>query len=459
MNTLLDKKIKVKTTKSSYNFDFLIITPSSFFNSLKKLATHKKQCGYNTKIVSLKEIFNGDYFTTEGRDKPEQIKYFIKNAKENWNINFVLLVGGTKQLPIRYVHNLAKYPELDFFETKIISDLYYADIYDSKGNFSSWDTNGNDIFGEWIGKTAEDKNIDLKPDVFIGRLPCKNKIEVKIMVNKIINYEKNTFGKPWFNTIVVAGGDTYPSNDEIYEGEIDIQNTLDYMKKFNQVKLLASKGKLTIRGTYKIIKAINNGCGFLVLAGHGNPIYWSTHPPNGTKKIGKFSISNMLLLTNNNMLPICVTNGCRTSNFDTSLLNLFKHPKESWKKSFDFAPTCWSWSLTRKIGGGAIATLGSTGLVYLRWDKETGGKTEGWSYIMPRILWEYGLNGTDILGEIWGKVIIEYLKKFPVNWNTPSLIHDTNDPKVGAINARTVQEFILFGDPTLKIGGYGKVFK
>ncbi len=459
MKASLNKKITVFTSNNSKSFDFLIIAPSKFKKSLNELVKHKKQCGIKTIIVSLKEIFDEKYFNGKGRDKPEKIKYFIKNAKENWKIKFVLLVGGSKQLPVRYVNNLAIDYKQDFLENKIISDLYYADIYDSNGNFSSWDTNGNGIFGEWKGKTAEDKNIDLRPDVYIGRLPCRNRFEVKIMVNKIINYERKTTDKSWFKKIVAAGGDTYPTKDDIFEGEIDAQKALDNLKNFNQETLWASSGDLTVHGAYKIIKAINKGCGFLVLAGHGNPVFWSTHPPNDNKKIGKFSIYNMPLLTNQNMLPICITNGCRNSAFDTSPINLFKYTNESWKKSFDFAPECWSWVLTRKIGGGAIATFGSTGLVYLKWDKEAGGTTEGWSYLMPRILWEYGVNGTEILGEIWGKVIIDYLKKFPIKWNSPSLYCENEGPKPDAINARSVQEFILFGDPTLKIGGYRKVFK
>jgi hypothetical protein len=459
MNDLLDKNKTISTTNISENFDFLIISPLNYLNSLHKLSIHKKHCGFDTKIVSLKEIYNNSYFPGKGRDNPEQIKYFIKNALENWKIRFVLLVGGAKQIPVRYIHNFAKDSEQGLLETRIISDLYYADIYDSKGNFSSWDTNGNGIYGEWFGETADDKNIDLRPDVYIGRIPCRNRYEVKIMVNKIINYERKTHGKKWFNNIVVAGGDTYPTNDNIYEGEIDAQKTLDNMKNFNHIRLLASAGDLGNKGVFKIIKAINKGCGFLVLSGHGNPIFWSTHLPNNAKKISKFSIYKMLLLFNHNMLPICISNGCRNSTFDTSIINLFKHPKESWNKSFDFAPECWSWFLTRKIGGGAIATIGSTGLVYLKWDKEAGGATEGWSYIMQRFFWEYTVNRTELLGEIWGKVIIDYLKKFPINWNSPSLCYNSQNPKPDAINARTVQELILFGDPTLKIGGYRKVFK
>jgi hypothetical protein len=459
MNVLLDEKKTVDSLKKSEKFDLLIISPSKFLNPLYKLAKHKKKYGFDAKIVTLKEIYKGIFFPINGIDKPEQIKCFIKNALDSWNIKYVLLVGGAKQIPVRYIHNLAKDPELDFLERRIISDLYYADIYDSKGTFSNWDTNGNGLYGEWTGGTAEDKNIDLRPDIFIGRLPCRNRFEVKIMVNKIINYETETYGKQWFKNIVVAGGDTYPENDGIYEGEIDAEKALNNMKKFNHIKLWASTNDLKVRGSFKIIKEVNKGCGFLVLAGHGNPIFWSTHLPNDIKKISKFSIYKILFLFNRNMLPICISNGCRNSTFDTSIINFFKNPKESWNKSFDFAPGCWSWALTRKIGGGAIATLGSTGLVYIKWDKETGGMTEGWSYILERFFWEYNVNRTELLGEIWGKVIIDYLKKYPINWNSPSLCYNSESPKPDAINARTVQGFILFGDPTLKIGGYRKVFK
>ena len=50
-----------------------------------------------------------------------------------------MLVGNFRKMPIRYTHletdTGGEYEELEF-----ISDLYYADIYDSEGNFSTWDT-------------------------------------------------------------------------------------------------------------------------------------------------------------------------------------------------------------------------------------------------------------------------------------------------------------------------------
>ena len=62
------------------------------------------------------------------------------------------------------------------------------------------------------GETAQDTNIDLIPDVAVGRLPCRSEQEVKIMVQKIITYETTIFNQPWFNTMLVAAGDTYPES-------------------------------------------------------------------------------------------------------------------------------------------------------------------------------------------------------------------------------------------------------
>lgn len=440
-------------------YDLLIITPKHFIAPLNRLACHKKWCGIETKIVTLNDIYKSYYFKFKGKNQPEIIKHFIKNSIENWNIKYVLLVGGFNQIPVRYVHSLANYPLNDFQEKMFISDLYFADIYDSNGNFSSWDSNGNGLYGEWKGKTAEDKNIDLRPDVCIGRLPCKTRFEIEIIVDKIINYESTTYGKPWFKRIVSIAGDTYQNNDDVYEGEVDMQKVLNYMSNFNHKKLWASNWKLKTNSAFKIIKTINKGCGFLVFAGHSNPIFWSTYPPNDSKHIYKFSIYHMQLLFNRKMLPVCIASGCRNSAFDSSVINLLRSPKVSLNKMFNYLPRCWCWGLTSKICGGSIATIGSTSLVYLKWDKEAGGETDGWSDLLPRFFEEYIKSETNIIGEIWRDTIIGYLKKYPIDWKTPSLGCNIKIPKPNAINARTVQSCILLGDPSLKIGGCNFKFK
>jgi len=340
-------------------------------------------------------------------------------------------------MPIRYIHNVDL--NVSRTELKYISDLYYADIYDKNGSFSSWDTNGNGIYGEWNGSTAQDKNIDLKPDICLGRLPCSNIFEVMIMVKKIINYEKNTNEQPWFKRIIGVGGDSYPKH-EGYEGEINTQNAMNNMQGFVQVKLWTSNGKLN--NEQSVIKEMNKGCGFIYFDGHGTPYAWGTHPPNDGKTfVFGLKNSNMFFLHNRNKLPICVVSACHNCQFDVHPARIFTDPYYS----YTWVKECWGWHLTSKYNGGAIATIGNTATGYSKEDKQSQKGAD--SYLDPKFFWEYGINGTDILGKAWANAINDYLDEFPIDWDSPS-------GSDYSIDAKTVQQWVLIGDPSLKIGGY-----
>jgi len=189
-------------------YDLLIITPTDFASDLEPLVTHKNSYNVQTKMVTLSEIYNGDYFEVDGRDDPEKVKYFIKSAFDEWGIKYVLLVGGRNGgiseekwwCPIRY-SNMD-----DGGEDTFLCDLYYSDIYDSEGNFSSWDTDGDLEFSEW---TFTSRDVpEMYPDVYVGRLACRANFEVTIMVNKIITYENEAYGSDWFYKFVGVAGDT-----------------------------------------------------------------------------------------------------------------------------------------------------------------------------------------------------------------------------------------------------------
>jgi len=426
------------------NYDLLIITPNKFSKILNPLITHKESINISTKLVTLDELY--DQMFWHGRDKPEKIKYFIKEAIEKWGIKYVLFVGDFRDIPVRYIYNSFLNNTYTPPEEKFISELYYADIYDQNGNFSSWDTNNNNVYGEWFGETAEDKNIDLYPDVCIGRLACKNRFELNVMVNKIIKYEKTASDSEWFKRIVVVAGDTAPASWNLNwtgnEGEENTLNVIINMSDFEPVKLWTSDG--TFKGPWDVIKAINTGCGFLYFEGHANPRSWSAYTPNGTKWVDGLSTSNMNFLFNNEKMPVCVVGGCQSLKFDVRKL----FPLTSFKDITDFLvywPECWGWKLTSKIGGGSIATLGCTGEWMIKEDKES--MKGGGDFLNSLFFWEYGVNGTNILGETWSKAVSNYLDEYPINWSTPS-------GGGFAIDAKTVQDWVLLGDPSLKIGGY-----
>ena len=423
------------------------------------MISHKNSYGIQTILKTTESIYN-EY---SGRDQPEKIKYFIKDAIENWDISYVLLVGGKKSLftgnwgiegprqpnddlwhvPVRY-NTL-----LDSYEQGVLTDLYFADVYKYDGDeivFDDWDSDGNNVFGEW---TLDAKDIvDMYPDVYVGRLACRNNFEVKIMVDKIITYEAEGCDPSWFNKIVGVGGDSFddspPLGDDYFEGEERNKLATEYLG-FDLVKVWAShKGTgEPVPSRADIVRAINDGCGFLYFAGHGATALYRTywyHDWNHANATEPFDIYDMLLLRNGEKLPICVIGACHNSEFNVSFFNYIE-------SRYDYYPTpeCWSWVLTRKIGGGAIATIGYTGLEWVAtygWDDDDiPDCTQYFSgYIDSRFFHAYGVDGVEILGECWGQAITEYLDRFPERrsfWDT-----------------KTSSQWHLLGDPSLKIGGY-----
>lgn len=404
-------------------YSLLVLTPASFFDELQDLKNHKENNrGLSTKIVTIDQVYSGSYFTVEGDDNQEKIKYFIKNAVEQWGTSYVLLVGGEDYFPVRLTH-----VELNNDNEVFSSDLYYADIYNETGSFSSWDTNNNGVYGEynWEGNTDE---VDLYPDVYLGRLACVDENEVTTAVDKIIAYETGeAYTQDWFTKIVVGGGDSftdaYGEDSGVREGEVVNKEVLQVMDGFIPVKLWESNGEVYRLNNFD--DAMNEGAGFVELSGHGNPRVWATHAHNGSKNLwlptssgvpgpaGGFRLSDINALSNSDKLPIVVTGACSTSKF-TSL------------------DECFGWSFISHSDGGAIATLGCTGLgyVYIGEYITQGlvGKMEVESFK------SYKYDEAKTFGELWSNTIKGYI--------------------TGQINGgdyKTIEEWQPFGDPSLAI--------
>ena len=410
------------TQQSSFqdNYELIVLGPSEYSSQIAPLITHKIGRGVTSRFVSLTDIYGGTYFPATGRDNQEKIKYFIKNAIENWATSSVLLVGGSTQFPTRnthiYIEEEEPNPEI------FVSDLYYADIYTGTGSFASWDSNGNDIFGEynWEGKT--DTDVDMRPDVYLGRIAATSTTQVTTMVNKIKYYENNPgYQQSWFPNIIGVGGDSFPDNNNVDEGEYINQKVFDMMPSFAAQKLWVTNGALTgwaPTGVANIKNAINAGCGFVDFSGHGNTNLWATHPHNNfntwVPTPGVIKSSDIATLTNGNKLPIIAVEACSTAKFASDTY-------------------CFNWAFLANANGGAIGAFGATAL---GWGYIGTGVSQGLIGKMGLDTFRaYAIDESLTLGEMWANALNRYIKS-----------------GMNEFDYKTIQEWILFGDPTLQIG-------
>jgi hypothetical protein len=431
----------------------LIISPAEFSSSLQPLIDHKNDVGIRTSAVTLDEITSSN---VGGRDDAETIKLYIKQAKETLGITYVMLVGGhvgqslNWHLPVRYGHSQS--------EDAYLSDLYYADLYkyvDNETVFEDWDSNGNGEYAEYAFAVRD--IIDGSPDVYVGRLACRDVAEVDIIVSKIIDYESEPADDSWFKKMLLIGGDTYPESDVAFEAEIDTNLSSTYMPGFTFERLWASLGTLT--GREDVDDAINRGAGFIHMAGHANPASLVTFPPFDRNKEQKITIMAMYdiynfpninpQLNNGEKQPVIVIGGCHNSQYNVSLAKIITGIREFGIRGFFFGPPhqffymnwvpkCMSWWLTIKEDGGAIATFGNTGLGMGIWDYGYLTGLDGW--LFPRYFYHYGIEGKENIGMAQGAAITDYVNEFDIN-------SDGEDRQM-------VQQWALLGDPSLLPGGY-----
>ena len=106
--------------------DYVIITDDTLKSEFERLVDWRLQQGLISTITTTSAIA-GSY---TGRDLPEKIRNYIKDAYAKWGTIFVLLGGDVQYVPAR------------IFAGGYVTDLYYSDLE------GSWDDDENNIFGE-----------------------------------------------------------------------------------------------------------------------------------------------------------------------------------------------------------------------------------------------------------------------------------------------------------------------
>ena len=356
--------------KSNHNgADYIIITDAEFVRDAQPLANFRSQQGLRTKIVEVQDIY--DEFN-HGISNPYALRDFLKFAYENWQPpapTYVLLLGDT---------NLKE-------KTSSVPTIQIqVPGYGSSASDHQFVTfRGDDGF----------------PDMLIGRVPAENSIDVRLFVERAINYENKNQRGPWYKRILMlAGSDSdfhRQTNILIEEQELprNYETKVVYAPPTAEEELTFGEGVTPVGR--QVIEGFNDGASLVNYVGHGGGGRWAS------SRMMDFEDPHKNL-TNISQLPFVISMTCFTG-------------------AFDIPGGCLAEEFLRSESGGAIAVIGGTSIGLLLQD-----------HILNKEIFDVIFeNNTQHLGAIVAEAKTQFLIALP-----------------GSLDLAHV--FTLFGDPATK---------
>ena len=286
--------------------DYIVITHPDFRESLKPLIVWRKSGGLEVKVVTIEEVY--DEFSY-GLADPTAIRDFLRYAHQHWvqpSPRYVLLVGDASY---DYRDNL-KAPNKNLLPTYLVQTYF-------------------------VGETASDNwfvdfDDDSLPEMAIGRLPVKSTAEARMVVDKIVDYERNPTPGEWRRRVLFVAddgeSDFEATSDDLIDSYLppDYQATRVYLSAFDNPE----------DSTARIMEEFNQGAAIVNYVGHAALNVWA--------KERVFSSADIAALRNGSKLPFVVTMTC--------LDGYFHHPQAD----------CLAEELLLAEGKGALAAFAPT---------------------------------------------------------------------------------------------------
>ena len=280
---------------------------------MQPLANLRDQQGLRTKVVDVKNIY--DEFN-HGIPNPYALRDFLKYAYQNWQPpapTYVLLVGDT---------NVKE-------KSSVVPTIQIQ--IPAHGSSAS-----DHQFVTFQGE-------DSFPDMLIGRVPVSNRVDVRIFVERTINYETAGAG-PWHKRILMLAG-----SENIFHSQTDrLIEERQLNVKYQTERIYApTTGEETLSDLItpvgrKVINGFNSGASLVNYIGHGGGGRWASSRMMDLEDPEKN-------LTNISQLPFVISMTCFTGFFDGQ-------------------KGCLAEEMLRSANGGAIAVIGATSIGMLNAD-------------------------------------------------------------------------------------------
>ncbi len=302
---------------------YLILTVPQFSEAVDKLADWKRTLGYNVEVI------------TQTSWNESTIKSTVVASNQLSPVSYLLIFGDYGDIPGKYItrsiNTTNGYKTYNFY-----TDYYYGCIQQNT-----------------------------YPDIHRGRISASSLTEANIIVEKIINYEKNPIiDTSFYSTALHCANFQDDDNDSIEDRRFTLtseeirSHMIQQGKTVNKIyftpshvtpmywkkggfgmanktpipnELLKSSGFLWSGDYQDIINGINNGAFYVLHRDHGDVTLWGNP---------YFTATHIEQLNNGNRLPIVFSMNCLTGRYNQG--------------------TCFAETFLRKSGGGCAGIFAAT---------------------------------------------------------------------------------------------------
>jgi len=159
-------------------YEYVVVTSPELAGAFQRLVDHKRARGVSATVVTtdlIEQTYTSPYVGED--DAAGRIRAFLSDAFAHWQTGYVLLGGDVSHVPARQV-----YVQNGAYSATAASDVYYACL-DGPYNATPDDRWGQDNDGTDGGE------VDLLPELAVGRAPVDTPAEAETFIDKTILYE------------------------------------------------------------------------------------------------------------------------------------------------------------------------------------------------------------------------------------------------------------------------------
>lgn len=260
-------------TNESNQGDYIIITEKKLWTQANRYALYRATTGKKVVLIDIDELYN--QFAYGVRKHPVAIQAFIKYATEKWSVkpDHIFLIG--KGFHVTSFRNN--------------EEMYARTLIPSMGNPSS------DLL---YTMSAQGKSI--KTNIAIGRIAAETNEDVRIYLNKVIDFEAESTA-PWMKNVMLFGGGSTAVEQSLFRYYLNLyENSLSGTHFGANVTSFFKESSDVYETTEPeaIRKLMNEGTALMVFFGHASGSGFDQ------------SIDHPSLFDNQGKYPLIVANSC-----------------------------------------------------------------------------------------------------------------------------------------------------